>query len=309
MDYNSHTFEHNGFTLTWEEHGTGDHTFIMIPGWSSPRTAWDDTIKKLRRFGRCVTLDMPGHYPAEVPASYTGISLEQLIDLETRAIVQISQGQPITLIGHSTGGLVSLCVAAQLPNQVKRVIVVSTVVRGKLTSILGLAQGLLRAHLYPVYWAPWRLTQLSLVIQMLGMMFYVYAWRAHWRNAVAWRVARKTRLLYKHNNLYQISVMLRSLEGYDISTICTTLKMPVLAIFGTNDPVVPPEQSRWLGQHLCHAEIRELSKVGHVPFLEVPELFDSLLLEWLSRHPVEPLDLKSPTPIDPRSHAKVREEV
>jgi pimeloyl-ACP methyl ester carboxylesterase len=297
MDPSSHAFEHNGFTLTWQEHGAGDHTFVLIPGWSSPRTAWNDTIQALQPFGRCVTLDLPGHYPAEVPATYTGISLEQLIDLETCAITRISQGQPLTLIGHSTGGLVSLGVAAQLPNQVRRVIVVGGVVQGKLTGILGLAQRVLRAHLYPVYWAAWRLTQLNLAIQMLGMMFYVYAWGAHWRNPMAWRAARATRPLYRHQNLYQIAVLLRLLEGYDISASCTALKMPVLAIVGANDPVVPPEQSRWLGRNLCRAEVKELQQVGHAPFFEAPEQFEGALLEWLGRHPV---DDRRPTTDDRR---------
>ncbi len=82
-----------------------------------------------------------------------------------------------------------------------------------------------------------------------------------------------------------ISVLLRMLEGYDISTVCATLKMPVLAIVGTNDPVVPAEQSRWLQQLPLPRRDHEIAEGGHVPFFEAPELFDRALLEWLGQAP------------------------
>lgn len=294
MAANNNSFEHDGHILTWQEFGEGEHLFILLPGWSSVNTMWSDTIAALLPFGRCVTLDLPGHYPANVPTQYDCLPLEEFIDLMTRAVQHISQGKQITLIGHSTGGLASLGIAERLPNQVRRVVFICGVVSGKLTGVLGLAQRLLRANLYPVFWSAWRLTQLSLVTQMLGMMFYVHRWSAHWRNQSAWQVARDTRGLFQNHNLYQISVLLRMLETYNISAVSSRLTMPVLVMTGTDDPIVPPKQARWLASHLSNAELKEFERVGHVPFFEAREEYEASLLDWLARHPVDRLNNQVP---------------
>src|SRR5512139_3014391 len=101
------TFTHDGHTLTWEEHSPGDHTLLMLHGWSASRLWWWRLIECLRGTGRCVTLDLPGHYPAQAPPDFR-LTQEQSIDLETAAVRHICGGRPVTLIGHSTGGLVSL---------------------------------------------------------------------------------------------------------------------------------------------------------------------------------------------------------
>ncbi|MEI8167322.1 MAG: alpha/beta fold hydrolase [Chloroflexales bacterium] len=107
-----HTFTHAGHTLTWEEHSPGEHTLIFIHGYSANRTIWLREVRRLACLGRCVTLDLPGHYPAQPPHGYAKLTQEELLDLETRAVKAIIGAGTCTLIGHSTGGLVALGVAA-----------------------------------------------------------------------------------------------------------------------------------------------------------------------------------------------------
>ena len=64
------SFHYQGHTLTWDEHSTGEHTFIFIHGYSASRQSWEPLLHYFIPLGRCVTLDLPGHGYAQTPADY-----------------------------------------------------------------------------------------------------------------------------------------------------------------------------------------------------------------------------------------------
>jgi len=279
------TFTCDGHTLTWEEHSPGDHTLLMLHGWSASRRWWWRQVECLRDAGRCVTLDLPGHYPAQAPPDFR-LTQAELIDLETEAVRHICGERPVTLIGHSTGGLVALGVAARLPGQVRRVICIDGVVWGPLGGVLGIAQWALDRQLYPLFWAAWGASQWADWAMMSGMAFYAHDKLAHWRNPVAWEGCRLNWPWYRHISLSNLAVMLRFLAVCDIRPLAATLPMPVLAVTGDHDPLVPPEQSRWLADNLPRADLVVLEKVGHMPHLEAPTALEKAITAWLAEHPV-----------------------
>jgi pimeloyl-ACP methyl ester carboxylesterase len=283
---NVFTFEHNGHTLTWQEHSPGDHTFIMISGWSGVRSIWNPTIERLRHLGRCVTLDLPGHYPALVPSTYKALSQEELIDLELRAIQQICHDGPMTLIGHSTGGFVVVGVAAELQDQVKRVVTINCALRGPLWGVLGMAQWMLKHRLYKLYEITWKFTQVSRMTAMFGLMFYTHRRARHWFNPIAWQIADDIYPWFHKQSLANLAVVLHLLETNDGRVFSSDICAPLLAITGSNDPIVAAGQSRWLAKHVQHGELAEIEDVGHVPFIEAPEQFQHILLDWLTRNTV-----------------------
>lgn len=275
-------FSHGGHTLTWEEHSPGQHTFIFIHGYSGNRAIWSRELRALAPLGRCVSLDLPGHYPARAPGGYRSLSLEELIDLETRAIAAIVGDGPATLIGHSTGGLVALAAARQLPRQVRRVIAIAPVVWGPLTGWLGAYQRLLRAGGYPLYWLNYRLTQLSLGYIQWGIgLAYSGDRRAYARNPLAAAIVRDWHPTYRRSAIRNFAVLLRGLERYDIRPLIADLEAPVLAVVGGRDPVVPPEQSRWLAERLPRATLLELGEAGHMVHWEAAEEVEQTIRGWL----------------------------
>lgn len=279
-------FSHRGHTLTWEEHSPGDHTFIFIHGYSGNRAIWWRELRALRRLGRCVSLDLPGHYPATAPAGYRELGQEELIELETRAIAAIAGGGAATLIGHSTGGLVALAAAARLPGTVRRVIGIAPVVWGPLTGWLGLYQRLLRRRGYPLYWLNYRLTQLSLGYIQWGIgLAYSGDRRAYAQNALAAEIVRAWHPTYRRSAIRNLAVLLRGLEGYDIRPLVSDLATPVLAVSGGRDPVVPPQQSRWLAERLPQAALLEVASAGHMVHWEAAEEVEQGMLGWLRANP------------------------
>jgi pimeloyl-ACP methyl ester carboxylesterase len=280
------TIQHAGHTLTWEEHNPGQHTLIFLNGYSASRRSWMQVLPYFAPLGRCVTLDLPGHYPAQAPDDYDRLTQDQLLDLETRAVQHICPTGSITLVGHSTGGLVALGVASRLPDQVKRVISVDGVVWGPLTGLLGFAHFLLRNRLYPAFWMLWRYTQIAPWAMMHGVSFYVRRQIDHYRNPLAWQLCHESHPWYRQQRLLSLAALLRMLEVCDIRPLIKDLSTPVLVITGDRDPVVPRQQAQWLAHNLPRANLRIFSNTGHAPQLEMADDCLHIMLDWLQSHPI-----------------------
>jgi pimeloyl-ACP methyl ester carboxylesterase len=276
----------HGHTLTWEEHSPGQHTLVFLNGYSASRRSWTQALPYFAPLGRCVTLDLPGHYPAQSPDDYDCLTQNLLLDLETNAVRQICPTGSITLIGHSTGGLVALGVASRLPDQVKRVISIDGVIWGPLSGLLGFAHFLLRHRLYPVFWALWRYTQAAPWAMVHGVSFYVHRQMDHWLNPITWELCRESHPWYRQQRLLNLAALLRMLEVCDIRPLIKDLPIPVLALTGEHDPIVPRQQAQWLAHNLPCANLRIFGNTGHVPQLEMADDCLRLMLGWLQSHPV-----------------------
>lgn len=280
---------HAGHTLTWEEHSSGAHTLIFINGYSANRPIWAREVASLAHLGRCVTLDLPGHFPAEAPPGYRSLSKEELLDLELRAITTIVGDGTCTVIGHSTGGLIALAAAARLPALVRRVVCLAPVVWGPLTGVLGLFQRLLRLPGgYASYWLNYWLTQRSQRIIQFGIAHaYSGNARATLRNPVAGEAIARWHPTYARSRIRSFAALLLALRHCDIRPEAAHVRCPVLVIAGAADPVVPVAQARWLADHLPDVELRALPGVGHLPQWEAAQTVEQVMLRWLAAHPVE----------------------
>ncbi len=282
------TIHYNGHTLTWQEHSTGKHTFVCIPGHANVRSMWVQTVAPFFHMGRFVTLDLPGHYPAHIPLGVRSMTQDEFLDLETHAIRDICNDEPVTLIGHSTGGLVVLGVAARLRQQVVRVISVNSVLWGPLTGFLSIMQRLLTWRLLPLFTATVRLAQYA-PWSLVGLMasFYAHQTRTVWRNPLTWETYRESFNMFRRLEPNNLALVLQMLDACDIRATIMGLPIPTLAITGAYDPVVVPKQTLWLADNLPNVALYVFDAVGHVPNFEVTAQFQQVVGDWLVRYPVE----------------------
>lgn len=272
-----------GHTLTWEEHSPGEHTLIFVNGYSANRSIWGREVARMARHGRCVTLDLPGHYPATPPPGYRTLSQDALIDLELGAIRAIAAGRPVTVVGHSTGGLVALAAAALLPALVSRVVAIAPVVWGPLSGFLGLYQRQLTIPGgYGLYWLNYRASQLSPRYVQWGIgRFYSGDPAAYARNSLAAEIVRGWHPFYRRSQIASFAALLKALEGCDIRPLVPQISCPTLVIAGARDPVVPVAQARWLAQNLARAELLEIPAAGHMVHWEAAAQVDAAVDGWL----------------------------
>ncbi|MEI7772414.1 MAG: alpha/beta hydrolase [Chloroflexales bacterium] len=278
---------HRGHTLTWEEHSQGEHTLIFINGYSANRTIWAREVARMTHLGRCVSLDLPGHYPAVAPPGYRSLSQELLLDLELRAITAIAAGGRVTLVGHSTGGMVALAAAATIPATVARVVAITPVIWGPLAGFLGLSQHQLKLPGgYGLYWLSYRLTQLLPGYMQWGIgHFYSGDAAAYRHNPAAAQTLAAWHPAYRRSRIHSFAALLRALERCDIRPLAPRVACPTLVIAGARDPVVPVDQSRWLAASLPRATLLEIPAAGHLPHWEAAAQVDRAIDGWLAAHP------------------------
>lgn len=93
---------------------------VLVHGLMGRGSTWSRQLPWLTRLGEVYTYDAPWHRGRDVSDPYP-ISTERFVEDLGAAVVAL--GRPVTLIGHSMGGLHSWCLAAARPDLVNAVVV------------------------------------------------------------------------------------------------------------------------------------------------------------------------------------------
>lgn len=107
------------FSVT--RYGTGKQAVLFIPGFASSGTVWQETVDQLGSGYTAYVLTMAG-FAGEKPSEDT-----PSFEARTKSIAAFIRDEKIDrpiIIGHSMGGAWALAVAAELPNGVRKVVVV-----------------------------------------------------------------------------------------------------------------------------------------------------------------------------------------
>jgi pimeloyl-ACP methyl ester carboxylesterase len=108
--------ERSSKSFDYQEFGAGA-TIVLVPGSCSTGAAWRPVVTALRDRFRCVTTSLLGYGETAERRSPQDASISHEAEL-LEAVIRRT-GEPVHLVGHSFGGLVSLAVALrrQVPLQ------------------------------------------------------------------------------------------------------------------------------------------------------------------------------------------------
>ncbi|MCB9015420.1 MAG: alpha/beta hydrolase [Lentimicrobiaceae bacterium] len=111
----------NGINLAYIDEGKGSETILMIHGLGSYLPAWKKNINELSKNYRVIAIDLPG-YGKSSKAPHSGL-MTFYAGVIAEFIQQLNIG-PVNLAGHSMGGQISMVLALEKPELVKRLILV-----------------------------------------------------------------------------------------------------------------------------------------------------------------------------------------
>lgn len=110
--------------------------FMLVHGAWNGAWVWEEVEMRLEERGATVrTVTLPGHADDATPVSET--SLAAYVDA---VLAEIPSGAPVTLVGHSFGGVVISLTAERAPERVKRLVYVGAFLPENGETALGLAQ-------------------------------------------------------------------------------------------------------------------------------------------------------------------------
>jgi len=180
------------------------------------------------------------------------------------------------LLGTSHGGAVAMLAASLAPQRVKRLILVAPVnpwsAHGK-----WLAAFLSSPAMTPV---------LLYLVPRLEVTHRIFLRRVFGDSR---RIAQGTLEGYSapmrlpHSFDYGVNVLRNWKTGLaDLRRALPTIRdIPTLLIWGSLDPAVIPASATHLRQQFAHCRLVMLEGVGHLPYEEVPEMFNRIVTEFL----------------------------
>jgi len=250
----------------YETNGRGQPV-ILLHGWLESWDHWLSTMESLGQRHKTYALDFWGF--GESGKQGESFTVQDYVEMVDQFMERLGIEQA-PLIGHSMGGTVSLGLALDHPERVRKVAVVgSPIVGDGLALFLRLSAHRSLARLfYQVF---------PLGVRILSPI-YARDWRT-WYKMFERDVSRTT--------LESFYYSIASLRQIDLRPRLREIKVPTLGIYGRIDRIVNPKQGNVLAQGMPRAHVHYFKNSGHFPMLDEPERFYQTLREFLNHNQPE----------------------
>ncbi|NNF64024.1 MAG: alpha/beta fold hydrolase [Acidimicrobiia bacterium] len=263
---------------------------VLVHGLGGSHGSWLAVGAGLAQYGRVVAIDLSGF--GRTPPAERGSTVHANRRLLSEFLIQVV-GEPAILVGNSMGATVAILQAANDPHSVAGLVLSGpavprallapidpTVARNfALHAIPGVGSAWLRRRLERLGVEQYSMETLELVCADVDRVpgDVVDALIELRREQMAFPWLRQS-FLDASRSLMSTLLQRRSFDS-DIAAI----KAPVLVIHGNKDRLVPEANVERLWAMRPDWQVEMLDDVGHVPQLEVPDLFIRLVGSWLKQ--------------------------
>ncbi|MGF6378872.1 pimeloyl-ACP methyl ester carboxylesterase [Paraburkholderia atlantica] len=270
-------------------------TVVLLHGKNFCSATWDTTIRRLSDAGyRVIAPDQIGFCKSSKPERYQ-YSFQQLAR-NTHALLESLGVSDVTVVGHSTGGMLAVRYALMYPRETQQLVLVNPIGledwKAKGVPSLSVdqwyqrelktsADGIRRYEQATYYAGQWR-ADYEPWVQMLAGMY-----RGPGKQIVAWNSALLYDMIYTQPVFYELG----------------QLSMPTLLLIGQKDTTAIgkdaapaevreklghyPELGRAAAKAIPHATLVEFATLGHAPQMQDPDAFHKALLEGLAAVPTD----------------------
>ncbi len=268
--------------------GEGD-PLLMIHGLGGSALNWMDVGPAFAERRRAVAVDLAGF--GETPLFKRSAAVGANAGLVTRFIQKVFD-EPVTLMGNSMGGHISVLVASDDAAAVNRVVLVDPAIPGvhvrrpepatlgviAALSLPGLAETVLDRRVR-------QLEPEQLVMQTLAL---VCADPSRLSPRIVEAHVRLTRER-AHLGAQNSRAFLQATRSIGLRMAdprfwlrARRVTAPTLVIHGELDRIIPLASARELVRRMPRWTLEVFEGVGHVPMMETPELFSKVATDWMS---------------------------
>jgi len=273
------TVQVHGRTICYIAVGQGPPV-VLVHGFGTSMAVYAPQIRNLADHFRVFALDLLGHGFSEKPdMEYTP---EVYIDLLS-GFLDVLKIDAASFVGHSMGGLLSICLAMERPGRVRRLVLLNSsppLFRPE-RQVRLVEKSLRRPWLWKRLWEA-----LELAIPLLPASFerkalsrtvcHVEAIPPAWvRHQV---VVRRSRGFAR----MVVSTMAGWTRISRYEDRVREVRHPALLVSAEGDRIVPVEHGRLLERTLPNATLEVLAGCGHMPTLERPAETVRMIVDFLS---------------------------
>lgn len=261
----------DGVSVHYIDEGVGDTVILLHASYHSLRS-WDPLVALLKNRFRVVRLDfanagLTGPDPKKLN------SIERNIDLLERLVEKLDLKE-FGVVGTSSGGVVAFRYAAANPDRVSRMVLINSagLPRTAKTNPLGDPGSTRRQQIEQVnkprsYWQG-----------LLDNNFKGKQPPPDWMVDMAYDMNRREGLgeeLQRYTRAYRTG---------DPKTVLGQITSPTMIIWGMNNPTVVHLEADVFQHWLTRAPslVRKIPNTGHYPYVEEPEIFNTLIGDFLA---------------------------
>jgi pimeloyl-ACP methyl ester carboxylesterase len=251
---------------------------LLIHGWLSYRGVWRQTMEAFKDSHYCVAIDLLGFGNSDKPAD-----ADYSIAAQGQRVLQLANALGFgrfTLIGHSMGGQIALCIASMLaPARVVKLVSVAGIVSARLTpavekvNVSMVALGVRVPQIYPL--SRWLFRNKWFLRSTFQTWFYNI-------NAVPldeWAMDRY--MAFQPGVHISAHKAVQAIHTLNLTSQLPKITSPTLAIAGQQDAVVPVSDSHLIKEHVPDSHLVFIDACGHFPMYEKTQLYIEELRAFL----------------------------
>jgi len=281
----------DGSTLHVEFEGTSDKPVVILThGWALDSAAWYYVRKQLARHYRLVLWDLPGLGRSRPPKD--GVySLERLAE-DLRKVIEDTGNKPVTLVGHSIGGMMILTLCRLHPELLQRkingiVLIDTTHVWPLYTATAGNLLRLLRwpliepllllsILLWPLVWWMNFLSYLNGTSHMINRLtsFSDEVTRGQLDFAARYNVKDNPKVIAKG---------LRAVLRWEEPRTPERIRVPTKVIAGDVDRLTKPSAGVRISEMIPGADFTKIAPAGHIGLLEEGRQYSEAIAQLVQR--------------------------
>ena len=255
--------------------GEKGSTVILLHGVGCSVEFWERNIAALAREHRVFAVDIVGFGRTDKPAvDYTfQLMADFVLDfMKTMGIDKAS------LVGNSMGGGISMTVAAQAPDRVKKIVLVDPVGLGRKLSPV------MRIMSLPVIGNVLTKPNRLGVVRQMQLCLYDPSQASE---DFIDRVAAIGTLPGNQRSFLSLLRETASMAGVkkglvaDFSERLKKIKTPILMIWGRQDQILPLADGEAAAQKMANGRLHVMDQAGHLPQIDKPEEFNATVLDFL----------------------------
>lgn len=258
---------------TWVRYNVvgGGPPVVLVHGWLSSSTVWENLAGRLAQRFTVYTLDLTGFGESDKPLSGYGVRYGSRLIYAFCAHFGLNRA---SIIGHDLGGNMAVKLAADHPDVAGRIVLVATPANEE------------QIDLPTPLWAA--------TLPVVGPIFYMLGRalrpvRTMWMKPfvsdpedltedVIDDAAGSTPAAMSQT----LKVSKREIGGGRLARQARIIKVPVLIVSGEEDQIVDPQAAGVWARSLDHAEVCLMDECGHMPMIERIGEFNAQILAFLT---------------------------
>lgn len=241
--------------IGYEQLGQGKAPLVLIHGFGLDRTIWRAMAEQYLADYRVILPDVRGHGESDAPEGSYPMSL---LASDLAGLLDLLEIEQAVVCGHSMGGYIALAFAAQFPDRLAGL--------GLITTRAEADSPQKRAGRY----------ELVEAVRERGSMALA--------ETLAPRLSRDAELVRRAYEMIAatspqgiIGAALGMAERPDRTALLSELNVPGLVVAGREDQIINLEAARKMAERLPMGEFRLIDGAGHLPMWEEPEMLGSVL--------------------------------